>query len=292
MRIKRQRCLLWAVVAPIYFSTLLHAQSIPVHPEDEYKKLIRVNEDIQPLGENPFGENISLYNGSLSFDQTDISLAGTGPLLQLTRSLHIKESKESELIDGAFADWDIELPRITTMTANQQNVTGWQVAQAVDPNARCTSFNLPPTVRLQNGGSDWEPHSWWAGYQLVVPGQGSQDLLKRVSQNTLAPQMSGLSFSIITKQNWMVSCLPATDGSAPGEGFLAVAPDGSRYWFTHMIYRWAPNIERPIGSSPVGFSPTLYPQDMLRRREAALLVTRIEDRFGNSLTYVLALVEN
>jgi hypothetical protein len=43
----------------------LHAQAANVTPEDEYKKLIRVNEDIHPLGENPFGENVSLYNGSL-----------------------------------------------------------------------------------------------------------------------------------------------------------------------------------------------------------------------------------
>lgn len=67
------------------FSSAGHAQST-VTPEDEYRKLTRVTEDIQTLGDTPFGEAISLYSGSLSFEQTDISAAGTGPLLQVTRT--------------------------------------------------------------------------------------------------------------------------------------------------------------------------------------------------------------
>lgn len=47
-----------------FTSGVLHAQAAAVTPEDEFKKKIRVSEDIQPLGENPFGEQISLYNGS------------------------------------------------------------------------------------------------------------------------------------------------------------------------------------------------------------------------------------
>lgn len=60
---------MWVVLFASFVS-LVHAAS----PEDEYRKLIRVNQDIQPLGEHPFGENVSLYDGSLSFTQTDISL--------------------------------------------------------------------------------------------------------------------------------------------------------------------------------------------------------------------------
>ena len=56
-----------------------------VTPESEYKKLINVDQNIQPLGANPFGENISLYDGTLSFEQTDVIIPGTGPALQLGR---------------------------------------------------------------------------------------------------------------------------------------------------------------------------------------------------------------
>ncbi|MGN2245080.1 hypothetical protein ACFWZ3_00170 [Frateuria sp. GZRR35] len=61
----------------------LDAQAAPVKPEEEYRKLIRVNEEIQPLGEHPFGESINLYDGALSFEEVDVSASGSGPLLQL-----------------------------------------------------------------------------------------------------------------------------------------------------------------------------------------------------------------
>src|ERR1700754_1198143 len=48
-----------------------YAQSI-ASPEDEYKRLVKVSEDIHPLGDTPFGERIGLYDGSLSFEQVDI----------------------------------------------------------------------------------------------------------------------------------------------------------------------------------------------------------------------------
>ena len=64
------------------YACVVHAQTST--PEDEYKKLIRVTEDISPLGENPFGEHVSLYTGALSFQATDISIPGTGPTIELS----------------------------------------------------------------------------------------------------------------------------------------------------------------------------------------------------------------
>ncbi|KQZ66751.1 hypothetical protein ASD55_17340 [Rhodanobacter sp. Root561] len=164
-----------------------HAQSA-VTPEQEYKKLIRVSEEIQPLGENPFGEQVSLYNGSLSFEQTDVSLVGNGPLLQVSRSYHPKNQNEAGPTDGGFGDWDIEIPRITTLAATKWLVTG------ASSQARCSHFGPPPTIAGKSGGADWIPTAWWHGYQLMVPGQGSQDLLKRSAQNTLSPTMGGAVF--------------------------------------------------------------------------------------------------
>jgi len=43
------------------FGALCHAQSVT--PEDEYKKLIKVDQDIQQLGAHLFGENIGLSYG-------------------------------------------------------------------------------------------------------------------------------------------------------------------------------------------------------------------------------------
>ncbi|OOG37105.1 hypothetical protein B0E51_17560 [Rhodanobacter sp. C05] len=43
------------------FGALCRARSVT--PEDEYKKLIKVDRDIQQLGAHPFGENIGLSYG-------------------------------------------------------------------------------------------------------------------------------------------------------------------------------------------------------------------------------------
>ncbi|MDE2154877.1 MAG: hypothetical protein KGJ32_03135 [Xanthomonadaceae bacterium] len=257
--------------------------------EDEYQQLIKVNQDIQPLGANPFGENISLYDGSLSFEQTDIRLAGDGPLLQLSRSLKVTGTSGYPLnAEGAFADWELDIPRIETVTANQQNVTGWQVP-AVNPLARCSAFQAPPVVRRQQGASDWLPDTWWYGYQLIVPGQGSQEMLPRSVQNTLSPSVSGTTFPIVTKQNWMFSCGVLTDDDG-GEGFTALAPDGTTYTFNHIVYRPMEAIRRPIGSGPLSpahasIGPLVAIDDFLARRDALMLVTKVRDRFGNTLTY-------
>lgn len=88
------------------------------NPEDEYRKLIHVNEDIQPLGEHPFGENISLFDGGLSFDQTDISLRGNGPTLEMTRHFEVYgDLPINGNAEPVFADWELEIPRMETLTA-------------------------------------------------------------------------------------------------------------------------------------------------------------------------------
>ncbi|WP_449421746.1 hypothetical protein [Rhodanobacter lindaniclasticus] len=50
---------------------------------------------------------MSLYNGSLSFAQADVSLPGNGPVLQVSRSFRPVDKKESGTVDGGFADWDL-----------------------------------------------------------------------------------------------------------------------------------------------------------------------------------------
>ncbi|HEY4144921.1 hypothetical protein [Pinirhizobacter sp.] len=286
------------VVAVLAWSTPLRAQTTT--PEDDYKKLIKVNEDIQPLGENPFGENVSLYNGSLSFEQTDVSQPGTGLSIQLTRSFSLRGDYFAlAWTENNFSDWELNLPRITTLTSASGTVTDWKV-DAVNPYARCSQFNPPPPVAFPRdaGRSDWNPGDWWHGYQLVVPGQGSQELMTRGTGIPAPTMTSGgvaMTFPIATKAHWMVSCLPATANGEPGEAFLAVAPDGTKYWFNWLQYHAEPQMSRGLyaNSTPSGltggfkgvYRPNLPIGDFLNRRRADMLVTRVEDRFGNWLTY-------
>jgi YD repeat-containing protein len=261
-----------------------------VTPEQEYQQLIKVNQDIQPLSDNPFGESVSPYDGSLSFEVTDVSLPGNGPVLELSRSLTTVNALSYALdADRPFGDWDLDIPRIETATANQENDTGWQVANG--PTAgRCTYFNVPPTVTSAQNGDPWAPDQWWYGYHLIVPGFGSQELMPRGTVNTLTPQMSsGETFPIVTKQNWMIGCgVTADDG---GEGFFAVAPDGTQYTFSHLVYRPMASVESPLGTSPEdatkaeSMQPMVAPFNIIARRNAFMYVTEVQDRFGNTLTY-------
>jgi len=286
------------VVAAFAWSSPLRAQTMT--PEDDYKKFIKVNEDIQPLGENPFGESVSLYNGSLSFEQTDVSQPGTGPLLQLTRSYSLRGDYFAiAWRENNFSDWELNLPRITTLTSATGTVTDWKV-DATNPYARCSQFAPPPPVAFPHdaGRSDWNPGDWWHGYQLVVPGSGSQELMSRgtgIPAPTMTSGGAAMTFPIATKDHWMISCLPATANGEPGEAFLAVAPDGTKYWFNWLQYHSEPQMSRGLyaNSTPSGlnggfkgvFHPNLPIGDFLTRRRADMLVTRVEDRFGNWLTY-------
>ncbi len=275
-----------SAVMLITFSSACHAQSVT--PEDEYKKLIKIDQDIQPLGANPFGENISLYDGTLSFEQTDISLLGNGPTITLSRSLSTTDPATDGLDVGRpFADWDLDIPRIETATADQKNDLGWQVASGSTA-GRCSQFGPPPPVSPLQGGDTWGSDQWWYGYHLIVPGAGSQELLPRdTTKNLLTPTMSGQSFPIVTKQNWMIRCgVTADDGN---EGFLAIAPDGTQYTFAHLIYRHMTSMGSPLGTGPMqalnGVHPLVAPFNILTRREALMLVTQVQDRFGNAVSY-------
>lgn len=262
------------------------SQSAPVSPESEYQKRIKVSEDIQPLGENPFGEQISLYNGALSFEQTDVSAAGIGPLLQLTREFHLPDVSPVTVyhtfLNNAFVDWSLEVPRLETMSA--ANGTGnlepadtaqWFFTSSAQ---RCSSFASGPDMYVSFKGTqiDYMPQQWWHGYQLIIPGAGSQDVLMRDASNTLAPQMTvngaSESFPLVTKQHWSIGCLPQTSNGTAGEGFLAVSPDGTSYWLDALVYKKADQVI-------FGGGGALY------RRVAMMLASKVADRFGNTLTF-------
>jgi YD repeat-containing protein len=270
-------------------------------PEEEYRKSIKVNEDIQPLGETPFGENISLYDDSLHFSYPDITLKGAGPDIVIERTLRIESFGDLDrLKDNAFGDWDINLPRIDTIVARQQQVDGWMV-ETVPNKQICRNFGPPPGVNgvlHDNSRHSWQPVDWWHGYQLVAPGAGSQDLLRRGSASPGTPQLDGVTvWPALTKENWQVGCLGTVSDDSTRDAFLGVAPDGTRYWFNTLSYRWAAIITRPLDTfSDVSRSRAgaangmVHPMaaaegDDLYREEASMYASQVTDRFGNSVTY-------
>ncbi|GAB2556511.1 hypothetical protein GCM10027065_29160 [Rhodanobacter koreensis] len=69
---------------------------------------------------------------------------------------------------------------------------------------------------------------------------------------------------------------------------MAIAPNGTRYTFAHLVYRGMPYLQEPVTATggAVGVHPmTAGSTNILARRDASMYVTQIEDRFGNTLTY-------
>ena len=165
-------------------------------------------------------------------------------------------------------------------------------------NQRCSRFYEPPTVSFpfDSARDPWTPYEWWNGYHLITAEGGDQPLLSRSTANTLTPTMSGKTFPIVTRNHWQVSCLTQTSSGEPGEAFFAVSPDGTKYWFDYLVYRAETTVDKALrsgpgplstqGSSPMGMvQPMAIGVNILPRRKAWMLVSRIEDRFGNALTY-------
>ncbi|MFC3651555.1 hypothetical protein ACFONN_08390, partial [Dyella humi] len=277
MRARWQGSCLWVAVL-LVLSGWCHAQSVT--PDQEYQKLIQVDQNIEPLGEHPFGENINTYDGTLSFNVTDVSLRGNGLAITVGRTLSFWNYLPNSTNGSAqrpFGDWDLDIPRIETIVAGPglPSTATWQTGGFVDATTgttqRCTNFKPPPGVApVGTSASGFAADQYWAGYKLFVPGQGGQLLMPRGSANSLSPNISGMSFPIVTKNNWMIACgVTASDG---GDGFLAIAPDGTRYTFAQLVYR-------PANELTNGGSSFLF------RRDAFMYVTQIQDRFGNTLTY-------
>ncbi|MFC3650100.1 hypothetical protein ACFONN_00975, partial [Dyella humi] len=306
MSARWQGSCLWAA-ALLVLAGSCHAQSAT--PDQEYQKLIQVDQNIEPLGEHPFGETINTYDGSFSFNATDVTLRGTGPTITLGRTLQFWQRIPDPNIgpERPLGDWDLDIPRIETITGASGAVSAaiWQTGGFPDATQgttqRCTNFKPPPGIAPTTGGAGFPAEQYWYGYKLLVPGEGSQLLMPRSTANSLSPIMSGTPFSIVTKNNWMIGCgVTASDG---GEGFLAIAPDGTRYTFAHLVYRPYNSLVGGAGggtlaaavSSPKSGSvsaqnvtPMVAPGggvSILLRQDAFMYVTQIQDRFGNTLTY-------
>jgi RHS repeat-associated protein len=231
---------------------------------------------IEALDESALGDSYDPASGNLRFFRTDVLLRGTGPDIAISRSLDVGKTSSAWWHRGRpFGDWELELPRLTTRTPHPALSPKWQVVGA-SPNARCASFGRARDVVIN--GYNHPASEWWEGVQLVIPGEGSQEVMTRAPENTLTPAAftspSIASWPLVTSKHWMLGCLGTTANGEPGDAFFAVSPDGTKYWFNYLTtgdYDWysLPQV--------VGFA--------LYRYEAQLLPTRIEDRYGNALVF-------
>ncbi len=237
-----------------------------------YRDRIKTAQTIQPLGETPFGETVDLYKGGLSFNQTDISFPGIGPTITISRSYSVGADQKHPI---GFNDWSLNIPRIETILPGNLLGTGeWK--SLTGTYARCTGYKVSP--------APYEPPfhmHWWNGLKMITPDGASQSILVRdASKNTIAPPSSMGTYSLVTARNWMIGCTaslsnPGT-GGLQGQGFVALAPDGTTYYFDHLAY----------GASLEELQDeTQRPILRVSRKMGYLFLSKIVDRFGNQINY-------
>jgi hypothetical protein len=251
-------------------SALAHAQTTDgVEPYEEFGKRLRAAEEVTPLKSNLFGDKVSLYNGATEFDVADISVPGNGSLpVELRRHLIIEDRRKDPGNLGGFGDWDLDVPYIDA-TVTQEN--GWVINNNGSADAsRCNDQNLP-YVHVSSLTYLPDASVIWNGNHLHIPGVADDEMLKN-AEAKLPAMADGNNYPWITKGFVRLGCLASTANGYPGEAFVAVTPSGVRYTFNWAVVRTAPVLK-------------LGKNQFVTRSRVYLLATRIQDRFGNWVTY-------
>jgi len=253
-----------------------------VSPEEEFEKRLKLAQTIQPMGESPFGESFNMFTGELGFRVDDIVVDGIGPRIVLARTT-LKQERMRGFDPAMLGDWDLSIPRIETLVQAvsrfESGAPGEQWKIADGNYARCTQFREPYQA--------WD--TWWNGYEFIDGNGSRQQMLVRDPGNTARPGLQDASgapipFPVVTNQNWQIGCLPNTSNGQLGEGFLAVSPDGTKYFLDYLVGVRAENVVE-ILPDPMGGSLAPPPRLWYPRLFATMYVSRIEDRFGNFLSF-------
>ncbi|WP_372382523.1 RHS repeat domain-containing protein [Xanthomonas sp. NCPPB 1068] len=262
-------------------------------PWEDYARYIKKSQVSEQVHESLLGDSIDFYTGRVSFSQVDIAIEGNSSLpVNLVRGFSVKDpvvaaqyaNVDPPIDDQPFADWVLDIPRISGVFA--QKLTGSVLGpqgMVINPGTiyrwsdqRCSGQRVPPWI------GEFAPMDYWYGLQAEMPGGG--ELLTPTSG--LPAPTSGGGFRWITSSRTWFSCLPSIKNTS-GEGFLAITADGTKYWFDWMAQFHEPTIRKSFVytiSQPSGGFGDVYEQEMIRRRNT-LYVSRIEDRYGNWVSY-------
>lgn len=233
-------------------------------PWEDYDRLLKSANALATHGPELFGDTVNLYNGNVSFSVTDVSLPGNfGIPVQITRTFSVGNYPDGKPMDGAFGDWEIDLPRIEGIYGQTWHST------------RC-SQPTPPDVIV--AGTTYTNQDFWQGLHAQMPSGGE---LLTPNATATKPLTSG-DWKFVTAAQTYVRCLPlagmpADRTNTTGEGFVAITPDGLIYTFSYMGQTY----ETPLDSPTAIASGTA---DLIRKKNA-LYVTEIRDRFENTVRF-------
>lgn len=132
--------LAFCVLAPV----LASAQIVPTWRQ-EYDKRLKYGDLVEPLKGEIFGEQVNLYDGSISFKATDISIPGNGGLsVSLSRSYSDVSGSAN---DKEYGNWDLDIPSLSGTYGDQPETA---VGGHWTPSARCSTVSAPPSLDVWN----------------------------------------------------------------------------------------------------------------------------------------------
>lgn len=262
---------------------------------ENYDDAIKGVRDLRQLDVELFGDLTNLQDGSTEFRVTDV-VVPTNSGLPVTLGRKLVMSASAADVNGNFYGgpssgltvygnhWDIDIPYMRGTFSS----AGW-VADNGTPagtSQRCSvdGINIrmsPPAVQGfgQLAGRQYSGSSYWNGNFVNIPSQGEEALLY-LDQTASTPK-DGRAYHAVTKSNWMVACLSHIKNGV-GEGYAVLLPNGNKYYFDWMVRKKAePIIDEYLG--PGGASTSR--QIAVERAAFYLYASRIEDRFGNWVSY-------
>ena len=249
---------LWAFVG--------NAQQAVQQPYQEYDKQLRSAEQIGPLTSDLFGDAINVYDQATHFRQTDIALPGTNALpVALTRRFNIRPipalGQDPEIYGGA-GDWNIDVPFISGVFDADY---GW-IRRGPTKVPRCSANFIPYTE------APFNISDIWSGYTVNLPGEGARSLIGDPPPGFRPDDRQSANWSWSTNELDAITCTAMIAGYE-GEGFILQTKQGIKYTFNVGTQR---SVGQMMVDSATGYAKT--------RMEVYLLASRIEDRFGNSVS--------
>lgn len=241
-----------------------HAES---HQETHSKRLA-ASHNLQALGADLFGDKVDLYTGTTTFAVTDVALTGSSGLpVAIARKYTVGAQEfpdsffDNDTLPARFGEWELDLPHLEGTYAWRH---GWQAGGGA---ARCSGPQLDSMTPWN--ADDFRGSEYWSGNRLSLPGGNSRLLLLATTPASERPQQN-LGYRWVTTDHWYLSCVMLKNGK--GEGFLAHAPDGTRYYFDWMALRSTAPLSADSGKQ-------------VARVRVLMLPTRIEDGYGNWVVY-------
>lgn len=298
--INRANVLIWVGLGVLFAATPCFAQTDIPGVDLRYDTLLKRQDRNKTTPGNEFGDQHGIESGSLSFNVVDVDLPGSnGLVVEFRRTLTATDPKKSLTTYSytypttRLGDWAFGLPRIE---GTYDAAAGWISGDPDNPTKNCSVSSRiyvePPPGQVdqpwgQQFPADTFPaHMFWNPPTLHYP-DGSSGLLVYNNEGTLPVPSTGGPYKWITTSQDIVSCIATLKNKNVGEGYLVTRPDGTKYWFDWMAQESllpSTTTAALTGGCSGDCGPTVG-EVRMQQATLALYPTRVEDRFGNWVTY-------